>query len=152
QIETLTLASVSIPSGRGGGSVPPSPAPVDEDDDRPPSAPRAPAPAPVARRAPARAAMSAAARRSARRPPGSKDSPSDRGPARGNGQLVADLAAQPRFAPVMDNNGKLRGVALMNVVPDSLIERLGLRSDDVVVAIEGTPIDSSGRAMNVARG
>jgi S1-C subfamily serine protease len=33
-----------------------------------------------------------------------------------------------------------------------MIERLGLRSDDVVVAIQGTPVDSSGRAMDVARG
>ena len=72
--------------------------------------------------------------------------------ARSNDQLLADIASQARFAPVMDNNGKLRGVAVMNVVPDSMIERLGLRSDDVVTAINGTPVDSSGRAMNVARG
>jgi S1-C subfamily serine protease len=51
----------------------------------------------------------------------------------------------------MDNDGKLRGVALMNILPDSKLERLGLRSDDVIIAVNDTPIDSSGRAMNVAR-
>ena len=40
----------------------------------------------------------------------------------------------------------------MNVMSDSMLERLGLRSDDVVVAIQGTPIDRAARAMAVARG
>jgi type II secretion system protein C len=147
QTETLTLASVSASSGPGAGSVPAAPAPAG-DDGAPSSAPRARPAAPAPRRAAARSAIGASAGRSSRGSPTSRDKPSA---PPGNDQLLADLAAQARFAPVMDNDGKLRGVAVMNIVPDSLIERLGLRSDDVVVAIQGTPIDSSGRAMNVAR-
>jgi type II secretory pathway component PulC len=147
--ETLTLASVSVPSGQGAGSLPAAPAPGAYDDAGP-SAPRPRAAIPAPRPA-ARSAMGASARRGSGGSSNSRGKPSERDAAHGNDQLLADLASQARFAPVMDNDGKLRGVAVMNVVPDSMIERLGLRSDDVVVAIQGTPIDSSGRAMNVAR-
>jgi general secretion pathway protein C len=149
QAETLTLASVSVPSGSGGGSLPAAPAPAGYEGDSRPSPSGRPGAAPIARRPPARAALGSAASRSSGGSAGAKPGPRDAAP--GNDQLLADLAAQARFAPVMDNNGQLHGVAIMNVIPDSLIERLGLRSDDVVTAIQGTPIDSSGRAMNVAR-
>jgi type II secretion system protein C len=153
RIETLTLAMASTPSGPGGGNVPAAAAPgADDGGDTPSGADRARGAAPVARRPPARGAFGASASRGTRGSSGSKDPSSEKDAARSNDQILADLANQARFAPVMDNNGKLRGVAIMNVMPDSMIERLGLRSDDVVVAIQGTPIDSSGAAMNVARG
>lgn len=153
RIETLTLAMASTPTGPGGGNVPAAAAPgADDDGDGSSSAGRSRGAAPIARRPPARGALGASASRSSRGSSSSKDSPGKRDAAPSNDQLLADLASQARFAPVMDNNGKLRGVAVMNVMPDSTIERLGLRSDDVVVAIQGTRIDSSGAAMNVARG
>lgn len=149
-VETLDLASLAIPpSGGGGGSVfPASPDPALDSADpartaRSHSA-HAQRSAVRAKRAPARKNASAPARR--------PEPQSEAEVARSNDELLADLAAQARFAPVMDNDGRLRGVAVMNVVPDSLIERLGLRSDDVIVAVNDTKIDSSGRAMNVARG
>lgn len=146
QLEKLTLGSISVASlGKSGAAVPASPAPASADSDAPPPPP-APAPARVARRS-GSASQSAALRRGVTR--GGKMGEGEA--TRTNDQVMADLAAQARFAPVMDNDGKLRGVAVMNIMSDSLIERLGLRSDDVIVAIQGTPIDSSGRAMNVAR-
>ena len=150
QNETLTLASVSVGAVGGGGSLPAAPAPAAYGPNPPASAPGGRPGAGIPSTPSARAASGASARRGAASAPGSK--PSERDQARSNDQVLADLAAQARFAPVMDNDGKLRGVAVMNIMPDSMIERLGLQSDDVVVAIQGTPIDSSGRAMNVARG
>jgi type II secretion system protein C len=147
QLEKLTLGSISVASLGKSGNVPASPGPASADSDAPPPTPaNAPASALVARRS-GSASNSAALRRGVTR--GGKMSEGEA--ARTTDQVMADLAAQARFAPVMDNDGKLRGVAVMNIMSDSLIERLGLRSDDVIVAIQGTPIDSSGRAMNVAR-
>jgi len=151
QVETLTLASYSVPPGASGhGDLPAAPAPSGYDGDPSSAAPAARAAA-APRRSASRAAL--ALRRGARSSPArdSKES-SEKEVARSNDELLAQLAMQARFAPVMDNDGKLRGVAVMNVMSDSAIERLGLQSDDVIVAIQGTPIDSSGRAMNVARG
>ncbi len=149
QIETLRLASPSLPAGHSVSSVPASPADVQDADSRSARdsgrAARAPRPTPAAHRAPRQAARAPSA-------PAPAAGPSEADVARSNDELLANLAAQARFAPVMDNDGKLRGVAVMNVLSDSLLERLGLRSDDVVTAIQGVPIDSSGRAMNVARG
>ncbi len=65
--------------------------------------------------------------------------------------MLADISKQARFAAVNDDNGKLRGVAVMNLLGDSALERLGLRSDDVVTSINGVAIDSSGAALREAR-
>lgn len=147
-IETLTLASLSRGSVTAVSTLPASPD-VQEGDTRGADAAHAPPPA----RAPApvrRAARQASSRPSSA--PAKSAAPSEAEIARSNDELLANLAAQARFAPVMDNDGKLRGVAVMNIVSDSMLERLGLQSDDVIVAIQGTKIDNSGRAMNVARG
>ena len=148
RLETWTLADVSRPYA-ATGSVPASP-----DTSRLDGAPRAAdsRPSSLGARAASASSRAGGGSSAARRPPAAAKAKSEADLARSNDQLLADLAAQARFAPVMGNDGKLRGVAVMNVVPDGLIERLGLRSDDVVTAIQGVPIDSSGRAMNVARG
>ncbi len=149
RVETWTLADVSRPYATAAANVPASP-----DTSRLDEAPRAADSRASSRGARPGSASSRAGSGSpaARRSPAPAKARSEADVARSNDQLLADLAAQARFAPVMGNDGKLRGVAVMNVVPDGLIERLGLRSDDVVTAIQGVPIDSSGRAMNVARG
>jgi general secretion pathway protein C len=151
RVETLSLAEESRPSAGAPPNVPASPARRDLDDS-PPSADADPHAGGRGRPAPRsswRSARSAGAARSAADLP---RAPSEAEIARSNDELMANLATQARFAPVMDNDGKLRGVAVMNVVSDGMLERLGLRSDDVVTAIQGVPIDSTGRAMSVARG
>jgi hypothetical protein len=135
--EILALALVSRPASARGGDVPASPAPSDaelaatdpEHARRSPprhtqrrTSPAAPAPPPVAESTGAGAA------------------------SRSNVEMLADISKQARFAAVNDDNGKLRGVALMNLMGDSALERLGLRSDDVVTSINGVAIDSSGAA------
>ncbi|MFI5315286.1 MAG: type II secretion system protein N [Myxococcota bacterium] len=149
--ETLALQAAPRPLDRAA-SLPASPAPADEDGS--PSSPESAGAGPGHGSA---AGASPTARRPASRAPASHGQapggqPSEAATARSNDELLADLAAQARFAPVLDDNGKLRGVALMNIASDSTLERLGLRSDDVVTAIEGVQVDSSGAAMNVARG
>jgi general secretion pathway protein C len=149
RVETLILAEVSRPSVAAVSGVPASPAPSDADDAAAVPESHAESPSPRASRSSPRARRSSVA---AGRAPAAASAPSEAEAARSNDQVLADLAAQARFAPVMDNDGKLRGVAVMNIVSDSMLERLGLQSDDVVTAIQGVPIDSSGRAMSVARG
>ena len=69
----------------------------------------------------------------------------------GNDQLLVSLASQARYAPMLDGDGQIHGVAIMDVRPDSTLERLGLRSGDVVVSVGGVPVDSSSKAFNALR-
>ncbi len=69
----------------------------------------------------------------------------------GNDQMLVNLSAQARYKPLMDEEGNLRGVALLDVRPDSTLERLGLRSGDVVVSVAGVRVDNSAAAFNALR-
>jgi type II secretion system protein C len=147
ELETLQLASLSRPAEVPGREVPASAARGDSEDEV--------AAAEHARRAPSRSASrrsSSSARRSAPAARTPVEPKSEADVARSNDELLADISSQARFAAVNDDNGKLRGVAVMNVLGDSALERLGLHSDDVVTSINGTAIDSSGAALRVARG
>lgn len=66
-------------------------------------------------------------------------------------QLLVTLSGQARYAPLLDEAGKLRGVALMDVRPDSTLERIGLRSGDVVVSIAGVKVDNTTGAFDALR-
>jgi type II secretion system protein C len=66
-------------------------------------------------------------------------------------QLLLSLSSQARYAPLLDEGGKLRGVALMDIRPDSTLERLGLRSGDVVVSVAGVKVDNSSQAFDALR-
>ena len=68
-----------------------------------------------------------------------------------NDQLLVNLSAQARYKPLLDSEGKLHGVAILDVRPDSTLERLGLRSGDVVVAVAGVPVDNSSQAFDALR-
>jgi type II secretion system protein C len=146
-LETLVLASVSRPDSVRGADVPASAAPSDDELEA--------TAAEQAHRAPPRSSSRRSASSTSRRAPPAAPAarePSEADKARSNDDLLADISQQARFAAVNDDNGKLRGVAVMNVLGDSALERLGLRSDDVVTSINGTAIDSSGAALRVARG
>ena len=140
ELETLALASVSRPASVRGGDVPASPAPSDGE--------LAATDPGHARRSPPRSAL----RRPPRAAPAPAPVPEPTGAAaRSNDEMLAEISKQARFAAVNDDKGKLRGVALMNLMGDSALERLGLRSDDVVTSINGVAIDSSGAALREAR-
>jgi len=71
---------------------------------------------------------------------------------RTNDDVLADLSKQARFQPLLDGDGKLRGVALLGIVPDSMLERFGLESGDVVTHVAGVKIDNTANAYNTLRG
>ena len=71
--------------------------------------------------------------------------------AMSNDQVVLQLASQARFAPLLDEGGKLRGVALTEVLPDTTLERLGLRSGDVVVSVVGIKVDNTPQVYEALR-
>jgi hypothetical protein len=66
-------------------------------------------------------------------------------------QILVDLSRQARYAPLLDQTGKLRGVALMDIRPDSTLERIGLRSGDVVVSVAGVKVDNTPSAFDALR-
>jgi type II secretion system protein C len=68
-----------------------------------------------------------------------------------NEQLLLQLSKQARYAPLLDDDGKLRGVALMDIRPDSTLERIGLRNGDVVVSVAGVKVDNTSRAYDALR-
>jgi len=147
--ETLDLQSAGHAQAQSGLALPASPdsAAAEGGRERGPSSRAAARPAGFG-------AGSSGTRASARGAPGGGRGASSRGgagAAQTNDEIMAQLALQARFVPSLDNQGKLRGVAVLNVVPDSMLERLGLQSDDVVTAIQGVAVDSSGAALNAAR-
>jgi len=148
--ETLDLQSVSR-ALEASAPVPASPAPADLEE-RPAAGPEAgarPAPRPARASPPSSAARSRTASAPASAAHGSSGpSPAPKTPD----EVMAQLALQAQFVAVNDNSGKLRGVAVLNIVPDSMLERLGLQSSDVVTSIKGVAVDSSGAALATARG
>ncbi len=66
-------------------------------------------------------------------------------------QVLTRLASQARYSPLLDEGGKLRGVALMDIRADSTLARLGLRSGDVVISVAGVNVDNSPRSVDTLR-
>jgi len=151
--ETLDLQSVRREVA-ASGAVPASPAPADLDvpaASGPPgsrvTARAASAPRPSGSRSSSARVTSPGSRGGS----GAASSPSSAAP-RTPDDAMAQLAMQAQWVPVNDNSGQLRGVAILNVLPDSMLESLGLQSDDVVTSVQGVAVDSSGAALNTARG
>jgi type II secretion system protein C len=66
-------------------------------------------------------------------------------------QLLVNLSGQARYAPLLGDDGQLRGVAVLDVKPDSTLERIGLRSGDVIVSVAGVQVDNSPAALDALR-
>lgn len=137
RLERLALSGRVAPSASGRASAavwaPESGASVESPDEREPMLRRV---VPRAHAAPFRAA------REARRSASESASPD---------ALLASLSGQARYAPVQDASGALRGLALLDVRPDSALERIGLRSGDVVVSVAGVKLDQGSRAFDALR-
>lgn len=54
---------------------------------------------------------------------------------------VKNLLDQVRFAPSYDDDGELAGVQVTEVLPGTPLEQSGLQSGDVIVSINGVPIN-----------
>src|SRR5262249_28516900 len=110
--EWIALASATRPpAAQDSGNVPAAPR---GEDGGTSATDRAHRPSPSARARPA--INPAFARRSAAssRPTAPARPQSEGENARSNDELLADITRQARFAGVNDDNGKLRGVAIMN--------------------------------------
>jgi type II secretion system protein C len=154
QLVSLRLDDVASFASAETGSFPASPDPAGAEDD-------GGAGSRAARARGARDRVNANALRS--RPAGgsvsrsarsAKASSSDKKPdpeTISNDDMLLELAKMARFVPVLDDNGKLRGVAVINLVPDSILEQMGLQSDDVVTSINGTSVDGTDNALGVLR-
>ncbi len=66
-------------------------------------------------------------------------------------QVMANPAAMMgMLSPVFDANGGLQGVKLAAGANDPLLQRAGIRPDDVIVAVNGTRIDSITKGQEIA--
>ena len=139
RLERLSLSGRAAPTATGRATAavwaPESEAGADSRDQSEPRLRRA---TPPARATPARAA---------RQPRRSASSASSASPE----ALLASLSGQARYAPVQDASGALHGLALLDVRPDSALERIGLRSGDVVVSVAGVKLDQGSRAFDALR-
>jgi S1-C subfamily serine protease len=62
-------------------------------------------------------------------------------------EALRTLASQARFLPEFGNGGEVRGIAVQSVVPGSTLDRLGLRSGDLVVSVAGHRVDDPASAQ-----
>jgi type II secretory pathway component PulC len=67
-------------------------------------------------------------------------------------EALQDLAQQAVFVPELGEGGRVRGIAVADIRPGSLLERLGLENGDVVVAIAGVRVESGSQALQALRG
>ena len=66
-------------------------------------------------------------------------------------QVMANPAAMMgMLSPVFDANGGLQGVKLAAGANEPLLQRAGIRPDDVIVAVNGTRIDSITKGQEIA--
>ncbi|MBM4336284.1 MAG: hypothetical protein FJ108_10280 [Deltaproteobacteria bacterium] len=135
----LALSGRVAPSASGRASAavwaPESGASADSRDER----------EPMLRRAVPHARARAVSARDARQPGRSASEPAS------PDALLASLSGQARYAPVQDASGALHGLALLDVRPDSALERIGLRSGDVVVSVAGVKLAQGSRAFDALR-
>ncbi len=66
-------------------------------------------------------------------------------------QVMANPAAMMgMLSPVFDANGALQGVKLAAGANEPLLQRAGIRADDVIVSVNGTRIDSITKGQEIA--
>lgn len=62
---------------------------------------------------------------------------------------LPELLQQARAVPKMGPDGQIQGFALVDIMPGSIYEKLGLRKNDVIKGVNGEKIDSPGKAMDM---
>jgi type II secretion system protein C len=154
RLERLTLASVAVARGPGATQTSAAASSAGEtDSDTMDATDPGTRRTPVTRRA--RTAARTRATRGSAVPASAARGEDDADPQVAervtNDQLLVTLSSQARYAPLLDANGQLRGVALTEVRPDSTLERIGLRSGDVVVSVGGVRVDNSSKAFDALR-
>lgn len=62
-------------------------------------------------------------------------------------EVLNQASAVPNFIP--GSGGKINGYRLVNIAPGSIYEKLGLRRFDVIKSVNGEPVDSPAKAMEL---
>lgn len=62
---------------------------------------------------------------------------------------LPELLQQARAVPNIGPNGQPNGFRIMDIQPGSIYERLGLRRGDVIKGVNGEPVDSPAKAMEL---
>ncbi len=62
---------------------------------------------------------------------------------------LPELLQQARAVPVMGANGQVEGFNLVDIMPGSIYEKLGLKKGDIIKSVNGEKIDSPGKAMDM---
>jgi general secretion pathway protein C len=63
------------------------------------------------------------------------------------GDVLNQASAVPNFVP--GSGGKINGYRLVNIAPNSIYEKLGLKRFDVIKGVNGEPVDSPAKAMEL---
>lgn len=67
-------------------------------------------------------------------------------------ELAADLPnilQQARAVPNIGANGEINGFRILDIQPGSIYEKLGIQRNDVIQTVNGDPVDSPGKAMEM---
>ena len=62
--------------------------------------------------------------------------------------LAQSLARQARFVPQVGEEGLIRGIALLDVQPDSALARAGFQNGDLLVSINGVSVENTAAAYD----
>jgi general secretion pathway protein C len=62
---------------------------------------------------------------------------------------LPELLQQARAVPVMGPGGQVEGFNLVDIMPGSIYEKLGLKKGDIIRSVNGEKIDSPGKAMDM---
>src|SRR5262249_36313748 len=62
-------------------------------------------------------------------------------------ELLTQARAVPNLVP--GGNGKIDGFRILDVVDNSLFTKLGIKNGDVIKSVDGEPVDSPAKAMEL---
>lgn len=62
---------------------------------------------------------------------------------------LPELLQQARAVPYTDASGKVGGFRLLDMQPGSIFEKLGLHKNDIIKSVNGQPVDSPAKAMEL---
>ena len=62
---------------------------------------------------------------------------------------LPELLQQARAVPKMGPDGQIEGFSLVDIMPGSIYEKLGLKKGDTIKGVNGEKIDSPGKAMDM---
>lgn len=66
-------------------------------------------------------------------------------------EYAQSLSRQARFVPQVGEEGLIRGISILDVQSDSALERAGFQNGDLVVSINGIPVENTAAAYDALK-